>query len=102
MQCKCIDNSSDNGNFTLGRIYRVKENVGIWQPILCRFRDWDNPGKLSELVLLWVAKIGAAMTIANEFKSRKSVTRLTEVRIGSSPIAHNMMNDDFFSLEVII
>lgn len=26
MQCKCIDNSSDNGNFTLGRIYRVKEN----------------------------------------------------------------------------
>jgi len=54
------------------------------------------------LVLLWVANIGAAMTIANEFKSRKSVTRLTEVRIGSSPIAHNMMNDDFFSLEVII
>ena len=32
MQCKCIDNSSDNGNFTLGRIYRVEENVGIWQP----------------------------------------------------------------------
>ena len=38
----------DNGNFTLGRIYRVEENVGIWQPILCRFRDWDNPGKLLE------------------------------------------------------
>lgn len=35
MQCKCIDNSSNNGNFTLGRIYKVKENVGIWQPILC-------------------------------------------------------------------
>ena len=48
MQCKCIDNSRDNGNFTLGRIYRVEENVGIWQPILCRFRDWDNPGKLFE------------------------------------------------------
>lgn len=30
MQCKCIDNSSNNGNFTLGRIYKVKENVGIW------------------------------------------------------------------------
>ena len=29
MQCKCIGNSSDNGNFTLGRIYRVEENVGI-------------------------------------------------------------------------
>ena len=27
MQCKCIDNSSDNGNFTLGRIYRVEENL---------------------------------------------------------------------------
>lgn len=48
MQCKCIDNSSNNGNFTLDRIYRVEENVGIWQPILCRFRDWDNPGKLSK------------------------------------------------------
>ena len=29
------------------------------------------------------------MTIANEFKSRESVIRLTKVRIGSSPIAHN-------------
>ena len=29
MQCKCIDNSSDNGNFTLGRIYRVTESEGI-------------------------------------------------------------------------
>lgn len=29
MQCKCIDNSSNNGNFTFGRIYKVKENVGI-------------------------------------------------------------------------
>lgn len=48
MQCKWIDNSSDNGNFTLGCTYRVEENVGIWQPILCRFRDGDNPGKLSE------------------------------------------------------
>lgn len=46
MQCKCIDNSSNNGNFTLGRIYKVKENVGIWQPILCRFSEWDNPGQL--------------------------------------------------------
>lgn len=48
MQCKCIDNQSNNGNFTLGRIYIVEENVGIWQPILFRFRDFDNPGKLSE------------------------------------------------------
>lgn len=48
MQCKHIDNSRDNGNFTLGRIYKVEENVGIWQPILCRFRDWDNPRKLLE------------------------------------------------------
>nr|DAZ51684.1 MAG TPA: hypothetical protein [Caudoviricetes sp.] len=51
---------------------------------------------------MWVANIGAATTIANEFKSRKSVIRLTKVRIGSIPIAHNMMNDDFFSLEVMI
>lgn len=35
-------------NFTLGHIYKVEENVGIWQPILCRFRDWDNPRKLLE------------------------------------------------------
>lgn len=48
MQCKCIDNKSNNGNFTLGRIYRVEENVGIWQPILCKFSDWNNPGKLLE------------------------------------------------------
>ena len=27
MQCKCIDNSSNNGNFTLGRIYKVKEKL---------------------------------------------------------------------------
>lgn len=46
MQCKCIDNSSNNGNFEIGRIYKVEENVGIWIPILCRFKDWDNPGKL--------------------------------------------------------
>nr|DAU02906.1 MAG TPA: hypothetical protein [Caudoviricetes sp.] len=31
------------------------------------------------------------MTIANEFKSRKSVIRLTKVRIGSSPITHNLL-----------
>lgn len=42
---------------------------------------------------MWVANIGAAMTIANEFKSRKSVIRLTKVRIGSSPIAHNTKNE---------
>lgn len=46
MQCKCIDNSSNNGNFMLGCIYKVKENVGIWQPILCRFSEGDNPGQL--------------------------------------------------------
>ena len=44
-------------------------------------------------LIMWVANIGAALTKANEFKSRKSVIRLTEVRIGSSPIAHNMMNE---------
>lgn len=38
---------------------------------------------------MWVANIGAAMTIANEFEFRESVIRLTKVRIGSSPIAHN-------------
>lgn len=48
MQCKCIANLYGNENFTLGRIYSVKENVGIWSPILCRFGDWDNPGKLFE------------------------------------------------------
>lgn len=31
MQCKCIGNSSDNGNFTLGRIYRVEEAANIMQ-----------------------------------------------------------------------
>ena len=44
---------------------------------------------------MWVANIGAAMTIANEFKSRKSVIRLTKVRIGSSPIAHNTKKEWF-------
>lgn len=39
----------------------------------------------------WVANIGAAMTIANEFKSRKSVIRLTKVRMGSSPITYNLL-----------
>ena len=34
------------------------------------------------------ADIGAAMAMVNEFKSRKSVTRLTKVRAGSSPAAH--------------
>ena len=34
---------------------------------------------------MWVANIGAAMTIANEFKSRKSVTRLTKVRMVRIP-----------------
>ena len=48
MKCKCIDNSSNNGNFILRRIYRIEENVGIWQPMLCRFGNWDNPGKLSK------------------------------------------------------
>lgn len=43
---------------------------------------------------MWVANIGAAMTIANEFKSRKSVIRLTKVRMGSSPITHNTLNQD--------
>ena len=38
---------------------------------------------------MWVANMVAAMTIVNEFKSRESVIRLTKVRIGSSPIAHN-------------
>lgn len=42
---------------------------------------------------MWVANIGAVLTKANEFKSRKSVIRLTKVRIGSSPIAHNIMNE---------
>lgn len=31
--------------------------------------------------------------MANEFKFRKSVIRLTEVRIGSSPIAHNIVKN---------
>lgn len=52
----------------------------IWQPILCRFRNWDNPGKLSEgtifefvmckfkvlqkiVFIMWIANIGAAMMI---------------------------------------
>ena len=44
---------------------------------------------------MWVANIGAALTKANEFKSRKSVIRLTKVRIGSSPIAHNAKKEWF-------
>lgn len=31
------------------------------------------------------ADIGATMAMVNEFKSRKSVTRLTKVRAGSNP-----------------
>lgn len=34
------------------------------------------------------ADIGAAMAMVNEFKSRKSVIRLTKVRTGSSPVTH--------------
>lgn len=44
---------------------------------------------------MWVANIGAAMTIANEFKSRESVIRLTKVRMSSSPIAHNAKKEWF-------
>ena len=44
---------------------------------------------------MWVANIGAAMTIANEFKPRKSVIRLTKVRIGLCPITHNTKNEWF-------
>lgn len=44
---------------------------------------------------MWVANIGAVLTKANEFKSRKSVIRLTKVRIGSSPIAHNAKKEWF-------
>lgn len=47
------------------------------------------------MAIVWVANIGAALTKANEFKSRKSVIRLTKVRIGSSPIAHNAMRELF-------
>ena len=43
----------------------------------------------------WIANIEAAMTIANEFKSRESVISLTKVRIGSSPIAHNTKKEWF-------
>ena len=57
MQCKCIANLYGNENFTLGRIYSVKENVGIWSPILCRFGDWDNPGKLFEGLIFEFAMI---------------------------------------------
>lgn len=46
MKCKCVKNSHNNSNFNLGDIYKVEENIGIWSPILCRFRDWDNPGTL--------------------------------------------------------
>lgn len=42
---------------------------------------------------MWVANIGAGLIRLNEFKSRKSVIRLTKVRIGSSPIAHNTMKE---------
>lgn len=37
------------------------------------------------------ANTGAVQTWMNEFKSRKSVTRLTKVRMGSSPIAHKIL-----------
>lgn len=47
------------------------------------------------MAIVWVANIGAALTKANEFKSRKSVIRLTKVRIGLSPIAHNAMRELF-------
>ena len=40
---------------------------------------------------MWVVNIGTAMTIANEFKSRKSVIRLTKVRMSSNLIAHNLL-----------
>lgn len=42
---------------------------------------------------MWVANIGAALMKANEFKSRKSVIRLTKVRIGPSPITHNAIKE---------
>lgn len=45
-KCKCIDNSYNNTNFTLNCVYEIEENVGIWQPLLCAFSDWNNPGKL--------------------------------------------------------
>jgi len=70
--------------------------------ILVNILNFKSQVNLTFLVIMWVANIGAALTKANEFKSHKSVIRLTEVRIGSSPIAHNMMNDDFFNLEVMI
>ena len=42
---------------------------------------------------MWVANIGADLTKENEFKSHKSVIRLTKVRIGSSPITHNAIKE---------
>ena len=44
---------------------------------------------------MWIANMVAAMTIVNEFKSRKSVIRLTKVRMGLSPIAHNIKKEGF-------
>lgn len=40
---------------------------------------------------MWVANIGAALTKANEFKSRKSVIRLTKVRILKNFLQHNIL-----------
>lgn len=89
-----IDDARDYGWFyinpTLKFIYNKRE-PGVLGIDIRTKRLWN----LTFLVIMWVANIGAALTKANEFKSRKSVIRLTEVRIGSSPIAHNTKNEWF-------
>ena len=46
MECMCIQNDYGNINFKLGQVYQCIENVGIQQPFLVCFKDWNNPGEL--------------------------------------------------------
>ena len=56
--------------------------------------EWDVELADNDEVWQWFfniyvgANIGTALIGVNEFKSRKSVIRLTKVRMGSSPITH--------------
>nr|DAE33811.1 MAG TPA: hypothetical protein [Bacteriophage sp.] len=45
MKCKCVENNYGNKNFILGQEYDVREHMGIWCPMLCRF-EYEDPGAL--------------------------------------------------------